>query len=186
MQKMPPPMSLEDLLECVLRGQRIDYFFFWGSEAANPHEIGRECLSQWYPAEFSVGEHRFATAEHFMMWRKAILFGDSEIAAQILEAQHPHAAKKLGRAVRDFDPDIWAKDRSAIVIEGNLAKFSQNPKLSTFLLRTGQKVLVEASPRDTIWGIGLGEKNPKASDPAHWRGQNLLGFALMHVRAKLG
>lgn len=120
-----------------------------------------------------------------MMWKKAILFRDVEIAERILVAPHPHEAKKLGREVRDFDADVREKHRTEIVVEGNLAKFSQNEKLATLLLLTGQKVLVEASPRDTIWGIGLGEKNPRAGDPAEWRGLNLLGFALMRVRAEL-
>lgn len=179
------PLNLEELLQCVLDGRRFDYFFFWGSSPANPHEVGRECLSQWYPAEFKVGDRRFATAEHFMMWRKAILFDDREIADRILAAQHPHEAKKLGREVRAFDADVWSKTRSEIVVEGNLAKFSQNQRLASLLLLTGRKVLVEASPRDTIWGIGLGERNPRAGDPAEWRGLNLLGFALMRVRAEL-
>jgi ribA/ribD-fused uncharacterized protein len=68
------------------------------------------------------------------------------------------------------------------VIQGNLAKFSQNPLLERFLLETGTRVLVEAAPRDLIWGIGLGQNDPRAQDPATWQGLNLLGFALMEVR----
>lgn len=120
-----------------------------------------------------------------MMARKALLFGDEVVAARILGASHPGEVKALGRQVRDFDEARWADHRVGIVIAGNLAKFSQTPELRDYLLATGGRVLVEASPVDRIWGIGLAADDERASQPATWLGLNLLGFALMEVRARL-
>jgi ribA/ribD-fused uncharacterized protein len=120
-----------------------------------------------------------------MMACKARLFGDDEVLAQIVEAPGPREAKALGRAVRNYDDRAWRKARFDAVVQGNVAKFSQHEGRRAFLLATGARVLVEAAPRDTIWGVGLGASNPAISDPARWRGQNLLGFALMQVRDRL-
>jgi ribA/ribD-fused uncharacterized protein len=128
---------------------------------------------------------RFRTAEHFMMYRKAKLFGDEKAAADILGAPNPGAVKALGRAVRGFDQGVWEAHRRSIVVEGNLAKFSQSDPLREFLLSTGKRVLVEASPVDRIWGVGLAADHEHIENPLEWRGLNLLGFALMDVRAQL-
>lgn len=120
-----------------------------------------------------------------MMAEKARLFGDLDSVAEILAAGNPGEAKKLGRAVRNFDEKIWRQNRSRIVVEANLLKFGQNPELAAFLLNTGGRVLVEASPVDRIWGIGLAADNPAAQNPNLWKGLNLLGFALMDVRGRL-
>ena len=93
--------------------------------------------------------------------------------------------KALGRGVRGFEEPIWRQNRSSIVIEGNYAKFSQSAALREFLVGTKHRVLVEASPVDKIWGIGLGADDPHAENPLEWRGLNLLGFALMDVRERL-
>jgi ribA/ribD-fused uncharacterized protein len=143
-------------------------------------------LSQWYPAPFEVDGVRFPTAEHFMMVGKARLFGDDEAERHILDAPKPDRAKGLGRRVRGFDEERWASERYGIVVAGNLAKFGQQPPLREFLLATGDRVLVEASPYDQVWGIGLAAGAPDAASPSRWRGANLLGFALMEVRAQLG
>src|SRR5206468_4265378 len=103
-------------------------------------------------------------AEQYMMHRKALLFGDAEIAAEILEADHPRAHKALGRKVRGFDDAKWRREREAIVLAGNRAKFTQNEDLRAHLLATRGTELVEASPHDRIWGIGLAASNPRASD----------------------
>lgn len=116
------------------------------------------------------------------MAEKARLFQDDEMLEKILLAQSPAQAKKFGRQVRGFDQAAWEGKRLEIVVQGNLHKFNQHPDLKNFLLNTKQRVLVEASPRDTIWGIGLSAKNERAAVPAQWRGKNLLGFALMEVR----
>lgn len=120
-----------------------------------------------------------------MMAAKARLFDDHRTCAQILAAGHPQEAKRLGRHVQGFDEAIWEQHRSAIVVQGNVAKFTQHAALRHFLLQTGEQVLVEASPVDRLWGIGLAADNPAATQPAQWPGLNLLGFALMQVRAQI-
>ncbi|ACU74731.1 conserved hypothetical protein [Catenulispora acidiphila DSM 44928] len=163
----------------------VKYLFFWGHTPNRPGTVGAECLSQWYPAPFEVDGLRFATAEHSMMWGKAQLFGDEQAAARIVAAGHPKEAKDLGRTIRKFDEDTWVAERVAIVTAGNVEKFRQNPDLLAFLLTTGERVLVEASPMDRIWGIGLASDDERAQDPARWRGLNLLGEALMAARKTL-
>jgi ribA/ribD-fused uncharacterized protein len=166
-------------------GEALEYLFFWG-HAAREGVLGKECLSQWYlGAPFEEGGARYLTAEHYMMAGKARLFGDEAALEKILASTDPGHAKKLGREVRGFTQEGWEAARFAVVARGNELKFGQHEALRAFLLSTGDKVLVEASPRDTIWGIGMGAENPDARDPARWRGHNLLGFALMEARARL-
>ncbi len=130
-------------------------------------------------------DERYATAEHYMMVQKARLFGDADAARRIFDTAHPSDAKRLGRGVLGFDDVRWREHRFEIVVAASYAKFSQHEELGAFLLATGDRVIVEASPRDTIWGIGLGQTNAAAGDPTRWRGLNLLGFALMKARAQL-
>lgn len=120
-----------------------------------------------------------------MMTRKARLFGDENTARAILAATTPNEAKSLGRKVIGFSEQTWIGHREEIVFTGNLAKFGQRPDLKKFLVSTGAAVLVEASPVDDIWGIGLAQDDPLATSPASWPGLNLLGFALMKTRAHL-
>lgn len=175
----------ESLIRSIQPGERIKYLFFWGHRPLPSGEVGKPCLSQWWPVPFTVDGDTYLTAEHFMMAEKARLFGDEETRARILTASNPGAAKKLGRAVRGFDDARWVEARFDIVVRGNEAKFGQNPALREFLLGTGDRVLVEASPLDRIWGIGLSAGDSRAEDPEQWKGLNLLGFALMEVRARL-
>ncbi|GLW35018.1 NADAR family protein [Actinoplanes regularis] len=177
--------SVADLIALTASGQRIKYLLFWGHTPARDGRASASCLSQWSAEGFTVDGNRFATAEHYMMWRKAMLFGDAVSAERILAAGHPRDAKLLGGRVTPFDQQVWDAERFAIVVAGNLAKFQQNRGLGTFLTGTGGRVLVEASPTDRIWGIGLTREDPRAENPARWRGLNLLGFALMEVRARL-
>ncbi len=176
-------LTVEELRRRVEAGEVFEYLFFWGHRSDG--RVSSKCLSQWYPAGFVVDGVRYATAEHWMMAGKARLFGDEAHLAQILEAPDPGAAKKLGRKVRGFDEARWREARGALVTEGNVHKFGQNEALGRFLQDTGERVLVEASPMDRIWGIGLSVKNPDHRDPRTWRGQNLLGFALMEARRRL-
>ncbi len=148
--------------------------------------MGKSCLSQWFEAPFELDGIRYPTAEHFMMAGKARLFADQQTCERIILAPTPDAAKKLGRQIRGFDEALWNAARFDIVVRGNMAKFSQNPALRGFLLATTDKVLVEASPVDAVWGIGLAADDPRAQDPSAWCGLNLLGFALMEVRQQLG
>ncbi|MEV6523663.1 NADAR family protein [Longispora sp. NPDC051575] len=163
----------------------MKYLFFWGHRPQPDGSVGPGCLSQWWPAPFTVDGVRYGTAEHFMMAGKARLFGDTETAARILDAGGPGAVKALGRQVRGFDQATWEAHRLEIVVAGNVAKFGQHPALKTYLLGTRNRVLVEASPLDRIWGIGLAADDPRAADPTRWRGLNLLGVALMSARDQL-
>ncbi len=174
--------SVTDLVAAQARGERIKFLFFWGHQPQRDGGVGAGCLSQWWPSSFIIDGIVFATAEHYMMWRKATLFGDDAMAERVLAAPHPHAAKALGGRVAGFDQQAWDDHRFDIVVAGNLAKFGQHAQLAAFLLATERRVLVEASPVDRIWGIGLTQDNPAAADPTRWQGLNLLGFALMHVR----
>ena len=120
-----------------------------------------------------------------MMASKALLFNDLEIYGKIFEAKTPQEFKNLGKLVKNYDSNIWNAHKDRIVIEGNIAKFSQNPDLKNFLLSTGDKILAEASPVDKIWGIGLPEDDDRVLDIANWQGENHLGNALMKVREML-
>lgn len=163
----------------------MKYLFFWGHRPPPGGGVGKGCLSQWWPCTFVVEGQRFASAEHYMMWRKALLFDDVDVASRVLAASSPGEAKALGREVSGYSEEKWVSSRLEIVIEGNLAKFGQDPALRDFLLGTGSRVLVEASPLDRVWGIGLTADDPRALDPASWLGLNLLGEALMEVRSRL-
>jgi ribA/ribD-fused uncharacterized protein len=120
-----------------------------------------------------------------MMAEKARLFGDDNVLEKILTAQTPKEVKALGREIRGFDEELWSPKRFDIVLAGNMAKFKQNRRMAEFLDSTRGSVLVEASPVDPLWGIGLSADKPDASDPKKWKGQNLPGFALMSVRDDL-
>lgn len=178
--------DVDSLLDFTRHGGRPKYVFFWGHTSKQGGAgVGKHCLSQWYEAPFTIDGVTYPTAEHWMMAAKARLFGDGEVRARILAAGNPGAAKALGREVRGFDGERWNAARVEIVVQGNLAKFGQHPALGTFLVNTNDRVLVEASPVDLIWGIGLAEDDPRAENPELWRGLNLLGFALMEVRDRL-
>ncbi|MEU1589594.1 NADAR family protein [Micromonospora sp. NPDC005710] len=177
--------SVADLAAAQAQGHQVKFLFFWGHQPERDGSVGAGCLSQWWPAPFTADDLRFATAEHYMMWRKAMLFGDHAMADEILAAPHPHAAKTRGGRVSGFDEQTWNEHRFAIVVAGNLAKFDQHPALREFLLATRQRVLVEASPIDRVWGIGLNRDDPAAVDPGASQRLNLLGFALMQVREVL-
>ena len=174
----------KDLIEYINQSNRVDYIFFWGHRKPKAG-ISKSCFSQWYESAFVCDEIKYKTAEHFMMTEKAKLFADNESVEKVIAANSPKEAKKIGRSVNNFDPVEWNKHRFEIVVSANLAKFSQKNALKTFLLNTGNKVLVEASPGDRIWGIGMGQNNENAETPKNWRGSNLLGFALMETRQRI-
>ncbi|MFF4854556.1 NADAR family protein [Streptomyces rubiginosohelvolus] len=176
---------IDELLADVARGKRVKYLPFWGHRPRPDGRIGASCLSQWWPSPFTVDGVTYASAEHWMMAGKARLFGDPEAEASAVTAKSPAAAKKAGRLVRGFDEDVWIRERFALVVAGSLHKFGQAPELGGYLLGTGDRVLVEASPRDRIWGIGLAADDERAERPQEWRGLNLLGFALMEARERL-
>ncbi|MEM6684678.1 MAG: NADAR family protein [Bacteroidota bacterium] len=165
--------------------QQLKFLFFWGHVPAKDGKITKSCFSQWWEDEFTVNHQVYKTAEHWMMAAKAQLFKDVATRNKILKAAHLHEAKQLGRKVKNFDPKIWNQHKFDIVVEGNYHKFSQQKHLQQFLLQTTDRILVEASPKDKIWGIGVSENDENVHNPNCWRGQNLLGFALMEVRDRL-
>jgi ribA/ribD-fused uncharacterized protein len=163
-------------------GDSLKHLFFWGHQPSKDGSITQSCFSQWWEQPFEAEGLQCRTAEHWMMAGKARLFNDEEMLDKILGAKSPAQAKKFGREVRNFDQSAWEAARYGIVLQGNLFKFGQHAELKDFLLNTGNKILVEASPSDRIWGIGLAKTAPNIEDPHTWKGLNLLGFALMEVR----
>lgn len=177
--------NTDQLLAALASGATPDYLYFWGHTPARAGVVDQSCLSQWFPSPFTVDDVRYPTAEHYMMARKAALFGDTDVARRIVAAASPSSVKQLGREVAGFDSARWEAARDAIVFAGNLAKFGQDAALKAFLLATGDSVIVEASPVDQIWGVGLAAGDARIKTPAQWQGLNLLGFQLMAVRAVL-
>lgn len=142
----------------------------------------RGYLGQWFRSPFTVDGVEYSCAEKFMMSEKAKLFNDPETLKKIMAADKPRDQQTLGRDVKNFDINIWNAHARDIVYEGNKHKFNQHPDLKRQLLETAGTTLVEASPTDTIWGIGLGEGDPRALDRNQWRGTNWLGFTLTRLR----
>lgn len=176
--------SNEQLTNKLFHGEKVKYVFFWGHQEKRG-QTTKSCFSQWYDSSFVEGDIKFLTAEHYMMHAKAMLFGDLAAATKVLSAKTPGEAKSIGREVKAFNEEQWLKNRFEIVVKANLAKFSYNSELKQFLISTGDRVLVEASPVDKIWGIGLAIDDPLSQNPSDWQGLNLLGYALMEVRTRL-
>jgi ribA/ribD-fused uncharacterized protein len=162
--------------------KKLKFIFFWMPQN---NVLDKSCLSQWQSSIFAVDGEVFICAEQYMMSEKARLFGDDKTREKIMSASHPKEMKNLGRQIVGFNSVLWDKAKYSIVLNGNYYKFSQHKDMRDFLLQTGDKILVEASMYDTIWGIGLGEDDQNAVNPKEWRGENLLGFALMEVRDEL-
>jgi len=153
------------------------YVFFWGSE-----------LSNWYECRVPFIKYKgitFFNSEQAFMWEKVVFFGDMEAAQNIVKNPDPARCKRIGRMIDGFDAEKWSKVSFQIMVDVNYAKYSQNPRLKALLLSTEDKIIVEASPYDTIWGIGLHWENDDCLDESKWKGQNLLGKALMEVRNQL-
>ncbi|NQX84659.1 MAG: NADAR family protein [Flavobacteriaceae bacterium] len=167
------------------QNKNTKYLLFWGHTPYKDGSTGKRCFSQWWASPFRVGGMIYNTAEHWMMAEKARLFNDKKHLEKIIQCNSPAEAKQWGRKVINFKPEKWDAHKYEIVKQGNIHKFSQNLELKAFLLNTKHQVLVEASPRDRIWGIGMGASNDNAENPLLWRGDNLLGFALMEVRDEL-
>lgn len=150
------------------------HHFFWSGP-----------FSQWFACEFSLDGHDYKTAEQAMMHGKARMFGDAATARKIMAAADPGKQKALGREVRGFDQNCWDAAKADLVTRINLAKFGQNKGLRRKLFQTGDLRLVEASPLDTIWGIGLDADAARKLSPDEWPGLNLLGRILTEVRETL-
>jgi ribA/ribD-fused uncharacterized protein len=157
------------------------FTFFYGSS---------EPFSNWFKAAFVeadevLGRLTFPTSEHYMMYRKALHFGDTGVAAQILKTADPRKAKRLGRQVAGFVAEEWNQVARTYVYQGCKLKFTQNPKPYDALVATKGTQLVEASPTDRIWGVGLAEQDDRILDPGNWRGANWLGQVLTVLRDDL-
>lgn len=174
--------SIDWLKTQTANGIQPEYLFFWGHTQKIDGVVDKACFSQWWPSPFTIDGVTYPTAEHWMMAQKALLFKDEEQYQHIIATDSPAEAKKLGRLVKNFNGELWDTKAFAFVVEGNLHKFSQHEELKKYLLNTGNKILVEASPVDFVWGIGLSQNAAEASNPLKWKGPNLLGFALMEVR----
>lgn len=170
------------LTEKFESGSTLKYIFFWGHTNKYNEEVGKFCFSQWCECPFVVDNINYKTSEHWMMAKKALLFNNRDIFDKIINCDKPGEAKELGRQVLGYDEQTWNENKFNIVIIGNIHKFNQHPKLADYLLKTENRILVEASPVDTIWGIGLSIDSNDIENIYAWRGQNMLGFALMATR----
>lgn len=142
-------------------------------------------LSNWYMSDFVADNIKFTSMEQYMMYKKAQLFNDKEIMQEILSTDNVGKIKMFGRSVKNYDEVMWNGVRQIVVYEGLYAKFSQNESLREKLLATENDILAECAVSDCIWGIGLAMNDDKRLSTEKWRGQNLLGFAIMQVREKL-
>lgn len=142
-------------------------------------------LSNWYKSDFVIDGIRFSSVEQYMMYKKAVCFGDSETAKTIMQTENVAEIKALGREVKRYDENVWNGVRQIVVYEGLKAKFLQNEDLRKRLLGTGKAILAECAVNDKIWGTGLSMKDPLWQDTSKWRGKNLLGYTLMMVRTIL-
>lgn len=153
------------------------HIFFWMPDSF---------MSNWYsPSPLYLIDHpsvRFENSEAAFMFLKAMTFGDLFVAKQVIANQDPKYTKGLGKTVNGFTDEVWAEERYNCMLDACFAKFTQNPKLAKKLLATGSKILVEASPYDKIWGVGLAPNDVRVLNPANWRGLNLLGEVLMDIR----
>ncbi len=175
-----PKYFHEELISNLKKSNK--YIFFW---QANNEVVDKSCFGQWRNSVFKVDAEEYFCAEQYMMAQKAGIFGDKEIEMKIMNSSTPKEIKALGRKVKNFDQKIWDKVKYSVVLNGNYYKFTQNKEMRDFLLSTEDKILVEASPLDKIWGIGIAESSELSTVPNKWKGQNLLGFALMEVRDEL-
>ena len=142
-------------------------------------------LSNWYPSKFAVNGVAFSSMEQYMMYKKAECFGDKDTADKILSTDDVAKIKNLGRLVANYNESRWNGVRQIIVFEGLIEKFSRNEDLKEQLKATGNSILAECAVNDRIWGIGLSMKDPNRLEIDKWKGQNLLGYALMAVRERL-
>jgi len=148
-----------------------DFIFFWGGT-----------YSQWCPSPFIIDGVEYNCCEQYMMAKKALMFNDFKSLEIIMATDQPDEQKALGKMVKNFDKATWEKYCRKIVYDGNLAKFTQNPDMKRELMKTGDKEIVEASPEDRIWGIGLKSSDKRAWDKSTWEGTNWLGEAIMQAR----
>lgn len=180
-----PVSSSRELQDEQEAGIHREAIYFLGHHPDTNRSVTKSCLSQWYLADFQVGHIIYCCMEQYMMSKKALLFGDEETNRAIMESTEQSHIKQLGRKVRGFDEARWNQFKRSIVLTGNYYKFTQIGSLRHYLLHTGDALLAEASPYDSIWGIGMSANEATACSVQQWRGENLLGFSLMAVRAEI-
>ena len=166
MARVPSGVRMHDLVV------RDGYALFWS-----------EWPSQWTWSPFTIDNVRYNCAEQWMMASKARLFDDKESLRMIMGATDPSDQKRYGRKVRGFDEQKWSSVAYKVVLQGTLEKYRQNKELCDKLIATAGLTMVEASPKDKIWGIGLDKSHKDATKPGRWLGKNLLGKALDEARA---
>lgn len=163
------------------------YVFFYGHEGGSADDPDKRCLSNFFYCPIVYMDTTFLSSEQLFMYIKAMSFGDEIAAGRIINYPSPSKCKSIGRKVKNFDADIWDMVSYGAMYQACFAKFSQNEKLGQYLLSTGDKILVEASPRDSIWGIGMDINYAESTPPEVWmkHGENRLGKVLMDVRKVL-
>jgi len=155
--------------------RRTDKFtLFWGGPFSN-----------WYKRDFTVKGIRFNCGEQYMMYSKAMLFGDVSTGQKIMKTPDPRRQKQLGREVKGYDDNVWKARAPGIMAAGLFHKFIQHKDLTAIMLASLGTRLVEASPDDTLWGIGLHEDDPRSWDEDQWLGLNCLGTALDKARDRV-
>jgi ribA/ribD-fused uncharacterized protein len=164
----------------VVKGnfENDQYVFFWGGPFSNWYKSKYKFIDNEGTLEFNCSEQQYMAA-------KALYFGDGESYDKIMESNNPRVQKAIGQKVKNYNDVKWAEYRYAAMLLSVYLKFSQNKDLQKILLDTGDKKIVEASPLDTVWGIGMAVDDPDILDETKWRGQNLLGKALMWTRERL-
>lgn len=176
--------SIDKLKEAYRNDKNLEYLFFSGHQPNKDGSITKSCLSQWWKSNFKIDSDNYSCMEQYMMAEKARLFNDCEALEKIMKCTNQLIMQELGRSVNNFDEKLWVKRRYDIILNGNYAKFTQNNELRQFLIDTKDKVLVNASSYDKVWGIGMYDFENK-ENPFTWEGYNLLGFALMEVRDEI-
>ena len=142
-------------------------------------------LSNWYLSDFCIDDITYSSMEQYMMHRKAMLFGDVNMASAIMNTVDVAVIKEFGRKVSGFNESIWCGVRQIVIYRGLMEKFRQNDDLKAKLFETGNSILVECAVKDLVWGNGLAMTDEKRLNIDCWRGSNLLGFSLMMVRDEL-
>ncbi len=179
---MKPHYTIKWLTEQFESGNTLNFIYFWGHSKKPGETVGKFCFSQWFESPFTVNTIVFKTSEHWMMANKALLFGDTNNFQKIINCENPGEAKEFGRQVLGYDDGIWNEKKFEIVKMGNIHKFNQHPDFAEYLLKTENSILVEASPVDPVWGIGLSQESEYIDNIYAWPGQNLLGFVFMETR----
>lgn len=177
--------NLEKLRKEYNAGEKLKFLFFWGHQPSKDGSISKSCFSQWWKSDFLENMDLYCCTEQYMMAGKAKLFNDEEVFEEIMKCKDPKKIKSLGRKVKNFDEEKWNKAKIDIVFKGNYLKFTQNKDLKEFLLSTENRIIVEASPYDAVWGIKMSENDEFVNNPLKWKGENLLGFILMEVRDEI-